>query len=160
MRNTVLLSQDYGSSVAKYMALAIICAVLNFLGTLFYFCGRCICRLRCCGAKPRETPYHALEIALPMFFFSVFAIGMVATGGQANHGNGKVTSAIGRTFDTIDHGAQDMQHFFGIAKRPLEGIQDTVSDAVVEAQGIIASTGWVGDDMQGIVSASEASAQI
>lgn len=102
--------EDYAISVGKYMGAAIACAVLNFLGTLLYFCGRCICRCRCMGAKPRETPYHTCEILLPIFFFSFFAVGMVATGYQANHGNGKVTVAIDRTFDTVTHGATDMQY--------------------------------------------------
>ena len=39
------------------------------------------------------------------------------------------------------------RYFFSTAKDPLVGIQDTVSDAVAEAQAIIDSTGWVGDDM-------------
>ena len=95
---------DYTISVAKYMGTAIACAVLNFVFTLLYFIFRCVCRLRCCGAAPRKTAYHSCEILAPIFFFSVFAIGMATTGYQANHGNGKVGTAIEMTFDTVEHG--------------------------------------------------------
>ena len=76
---------------------------------------------------------------------------MVITGYQANHGNGKVTVATDRVFDTIDHGMTDMMYFFRTAKEPLVGIQGSVSYAVADATAIIDSTGWVGSDMDDIV---------
>ena len=97
------------------------------------------------------TPYKSWEIFLPVFFFTVFAFGMIVTGSQANNGNTKVTTALDNIFTTIDKGATDLQFFFGTAGRPIKGVAETVSDAVAEVQGIVDSSSWVGDDMDGIV---------
>ncbi|GMI09481.1 hypothetical protein TrLO_g1275 [Triparma laevis f. longispina] len=142
--------EEYAVSVGKYLGAPIACAVLNFVFTLFYFLGRCICRIRCCGAKPRETPYHSCEILLPILFFSVFAFAMVGTGYQANQGNEKVTIAFERIFETVDRGTTDLMFFFGTAGRPIEGVADAVSGAVAEVNTIVDASDWVGTDMDGI----------
>lgn len=142
--------EEYATSVGKYLAAPIAAAVLNFVFTLFYFLGRCICRIRCCGAKPRDTPYHSCEILLPILFFSAFAFAMVGTGYQANQGNDKVTVAVDRIFETVERGATDLQFFFGTAGRPIGGVADAVSGAVDEVNTIVDGSEWVAMDMNAI----------
>ena len=45
------LVEEYAISVGKYLAGPIVAGVLNFVFTIFYCCFRCICRLKCCGAR-------------------------------------------------------------------------------------------------------------
>mmetsp|Transcript_10114 Transcript_10114/g.20490 ORF Transcript_10114/g.20490 Transcript_10114/m.20490 type:complete len:873 (+) Transcript_10114:53-2671(+) len=142
--------EEYAISVGKYLGGPIALAVLNFIGTGIYFIFRCICRLRCCGARPREKPYQSFEILLPIFFYTVFAFAMIGTGSQANNGNNKVTVALDRIFDTVNRGATDLQFFFGTAGRPIGGVADVVSDAVTEVSTIIDGTEWITMDMNAI----------
>jgi hypothetical protein len=75
---------------------------------------------------------------------------MIGTGNQANNGNNKVTTALGRIFDTVDRGATDLQFFFGTAGRPIGGVADAVSGAVTEVNTIIDGTEWISMDMNAI----------
>ena len=58
-----------------------------------------------------------------------------------------MTVALDLIFDTADHGATDMQFFFGTAGRPIGGIADTVSGSVSDVTTIVDNSDWVVNDM-------------
>ncbi|POM79424.1 Hypothetical protein PHPALM_2912 [Phytophthora palmivora] len=90
--------KEWGTGVIGFVIPGIVLGVLSLLTMVFFFICRCCCN-RCGGRYPREEGYTCIQKFLPVFFFFLFAIGVVAVSAAAFLYRGTMLTAVDDMFN-------------------------------------------------------------
>jgi len=159
------IDQDsYAFSVAKYIAFALILAILNILIWGIFFIGRCCCCClhntcfcRCCSHKPKEEGYNlGCQVRLPIFVYLFFLACIVGSAAVAMVGNGDLGKALNDLFDHSREGLGDLQQFLGNANNPMVEIGNLVDGAADDSLTILGGTDYVEYGMTNVKNRLEA----
>ncbi|GMH94331.1 hypothetical protein TrVE_jg6612 [Triparma verrucosa] len=152
-------ADSYVAKTGKYLAVAVVLAVLNILIWTIFTIGRCCCCClhascfcRCCSWTPKEEGYSVgCQVRLPIFMYIAFLAAIVGSAGVAFVGDEDLGKAFNSLFDNSRTGLSDMQDFLGKANTPMQAIGDLVDAAADDSITILDGTDYVEYGMGNVI---------
>ncbi|GAB9469139.1 hypothetical protein Gpo141_00006427 [Globisporangium polare] len=130
----------------------IILAVLSLLTMIFFLICRCCCN-RCGGRSPKEGGYTCMQKFLPLLFFLLFAIGVIAVAGVSLLYQKTVTTAVSDTFDATSGTLTNASAWIVSIQTPLEEIRDKVVSSADSVSVQLANTSFIDAGITGLTGA-------
>lgn len=143
--------KSYAQSVGMFAAPGIILAVLSLLTFFFFLLCRCCCN-KCGGRKAREGGYSCMEKFLPVLFFMLFGIGIIACAGAAFLYRDKALDGVTIMFDGTTGTIDNATYWTYNLSSPLEEVRDTVIDAAGDISTALDGIDYIAPGMAGLVS--------
>jgi hypothetical protein len=149
----------YIASTGKYMAFAMVLAVLNIIFWFIFVLGRCCCCClhstcfcKCCSSKPKEEGYSVCyQVRTPIFFYLFFLACIVGASFTAFLGDKDMGKSLDDLFDHSRDGLADMSTFLTDASDPMVAISGLVETSATEASSVLNDNDYVRDDMDAVV---------
>lgn len=130
----------------------IILSILSLLTMIFFLICRCCCN-RCGGRSPKEGGYTCMQKFLPLLFFLLFSIGVIAVAGVSLLYQKTVTTAISDTFDSTSGTLTNASAWIVSIQTPLEKIRDKVVSSADSVSVQLAGTGFIDEGITGLTGA-------
>jgi hypothetical protein len=134
--------KEWATGVAGFAIPGIVLGVLSLLTMVFFMICRCCCN-RCGGRFPREEGYTCMHKFLPLLFFLLFAIGVVAVSAAAFLYRGTMLTAVDDMFNatsgTLDNGSAWIVDI----RTPLQNIAATVVNSADDVKAKLQNTEFI-----------------
>ncbi|GLD98267.1 hypothetical protein PINS_up006964 [Pythium insidiosum] len=146
--------KKWAQGLMVFVVPGIILAVLSLLTMIFFLICRCCCN-RCGGRRPKEGGYSCMQKFLPLLFFLIFAVGIVATAGVSllyqKTLTGAVTDSFQATSDTLGKGSTWIVDI----RTPLESIRDSVISSANDVSQTLSGTDFIEEGITGLTTRLE-----
>uniref|UniRef100_K3WNE0 Uncharacterized protein n=1 Tax=Globisporangium ultimum (strain ATCC 200006 / CBS 805.95 / DAOM BR144) TaxID=431595 RepID=K3WNE0_GLOUD len=130
----------------------IILAALSLLTMIFFLLCRCCCN-RCGGRSPKEGGYTCMQKFLPLLFFLLFSIGVVAVAGASLIYQKTLTSAVSDIFDAASHTLGNGTQWVVKLQTPLESVSNNVMVSADKISLTLTDTTFIEKGITGITNA-------
>ncbi|KAL4094911.1 hypothetical protein PRIC1_010562 [Phytophthora ramorum] len=134
--------KEWLTGVVGFVIPGIVLGVLSLLTMVFFLICRCCCN-RCGGRFPREEGYTCMQKFLPLLFFLLFAIGIIAVSAAAFVYQGIMVSGVDDLFNatsgTLDNGSD----WIVSIRTPMEEIGAQVISSSGSVKAKLADTGFI-----------------
>ncbi|RLN71390.1 hypothetical protein BBJ28_00015753 [Nothophytophthora sp. Chile5] len=117
--------KDWLTGIAGFAIPGVILSVLSLLTMIFFLICRCCCN-RCGGRSPREDGYTCMQKFLPILFFLLFAVGVVAVSAVALLYRDTMLTAVDDMFNATSDTLTNASGWIVDLRTPMEKIRDKV----------------------------------
>eukprot|EP00644_Phytophthora_capsici_P009469 jgi/Phyca11/107310/e_gw1.13.173.1 len=134
--------KEWATGVVGFAIPGIILAILSLLTMVFFLICRCCCN-RCGGRFPREEGYTCMQKFLPLLFFLLFAIGVIAVSAAAFLYRGTMLTAVDDIFNATSGTLENGSEWILSIQTPLKSIATTVSSSAANIKVKLDGTDFI-----------------